>query len=468
MEYGIKMKKLIEKFSQGILSPTDVASVVLFRVLFGLLMFWEITRYFYYGWVEELFAKPQFHFQYEYFRWVVPIPADGMYILFAAMGVLALMIACGLFYRVSTSLFFLGYTYVFLLDQATYNNHFYLICMLSFVLILAPLNSSWSLDVLRGKVEHTDHLPAIWLWLIRFHMGVVYFYGGIAKFDPDWVEGRATRELLGVANRGTIFQPLMDYSFVHLFYAWSGLLFDLFIPFLMLYKPTRKWAFLGAVLFHANNYFVFPIGVFPVLALALTLMFFDADFPRKIIPEKLKHFTREQYRKRLLPRKNLISGKMEMELSQWVPRSMQLLLGFYVVAQLVLPFRHMLYPGWTTWHEEGHYFAWRMMLRQKITRMQFNVTHPVTGEQRYADPRDYLNTSQFKVFAGNPGMILLFAKHLDHLVQSNAGFDPIITARIEVSLNGREFRPLVDPNLDLSKFPAYEPAYRWILPFGDR
>jgi hypothetical protein len=109
-----------------------------------------------------------------------------------------------------------------------------------------------------------------------------------------------------------------------------------------------------------------------------------------------------------------------------------------------------------------------MMLRQKITRIQFNVTHPDTGEQRYADPRDYLNTSQFKVFAGNPGMILQFAKHLDQLVQSNAGFDPVITAKIEVSLNGREFRPLVDQNLDLSRIPAYEPAFRWIKPFGER
>jgi hypothetical protein len=82
-----KMKKLIQQFSQGMFAPTDVASVVLFRVGFGLLMFWEVTRYFYFGWVEELFAKPQFHFQYEYFRWVVPIPGDGMYILFTALGI---------------------------------------------------------------------------------------------------------------------------------------------------------------------------------------------------------------------------------------------------------------------------------------------------------------------------------------------------------------------------------------------
>ena len=468
MEYGFKMKKLIAQLSQGILAPTDVASVVLFRVSFGLLMFWEITRYYYFGWVEELFVKPQFHFQYEYFRWVVPIPGAGMYLIFASLGVLALMIASGFFYRIATILFFLGYTYVFLLDQAFYNNHFYLICLLSFVLILAPLNRSWSLDVLCGNVEHTDRLPAIWLWLIRFQMGVVYFYGGIAKFDPDWLDGLATRELLGKANRGTIFQPLMDYDFVHLFYAWSGLLFDLLIPFLMLYKPIRKWAFLGAVIFHTNNYFVFPIGIFPALALVLTLIYFDADFPRKIVPEKLKKIVCEQYWKRLLPCQNLTLEKMELDPAQGISRTMQIILGLYVVAQLVLPFRHTLYPGWTIWHEEGHYFAWRMMLRQKITRMQFNVTHPDNGEQRYADPRDYLNTSQFKVFAGNPGMILQFAKHLDQLVQSNAGFDPIITAKIEVSMNGREFRQLVDQSLDLSRIPAYEPAFYWIKPFGER
>ena len=143
-------------------------------------------------------------------------------------------------------------------------------------------------------------------------------------------------------------------------------------------------------------------------------------------------------------------------------------IGIYSVVQLVLPFRHLLYPGITNWHEEGHYFAWRMMLRQKITHIQFNVTHPKTGEQRYADPYDYLNPSQFKVFAGNPGMILLFAHHLDSLVQINAGFDPIITAKINVSLNGRPFRELVDPNLDLSKIPAYEPSYNWIKPFDKR
>jgi vitamin K-dependent gamma-carboxylase len=462
------MRRFIDLFSKRILEPQDVASVVVFRFGFGLLMFWEVTRYFYFGWVEELYAKQQFHFQYEWFKWIVPFPGEGMYLLFAALGILALMIAFGLFYRAATILFFLGYTYVFLLDQAFYNNHFYLICLISFILTLAPLQKSWSLDILRGAETHTDRLPALWLWMIRFHIGIVYFYGGIAKFDPDWLAGLATRELMGKANHGTIFQSLIEYPGVPQFYAWSGMLFDLLIPFLMLWKPTRKWAFLAAVLFHINNYFVFPIGIFPVLSLVLTLIFFDADFPRKVFPQKFKNWLSRQYRKRITVQEKLYHTQAIIDSSRQVSRLVLIFLSLYVMVHLLLPFRHLLYPGRTIWHEEGHYFAWRMMLRQKITRVQFNVTHPVTGERRYANPRNYLNSSQFKVFAGNPGMILLFAHHLDQLVQSNARFDPIITARIEVRLNGRNFRELVDPELDLSNIPAYEPSYRWVRAFGEQ
>jgi hypothetical protein len=273
---------------------------------------------------------------------------------------------------------------------------------------------------------------------------------------------------MGKANHGTIFQSLIEYPGVPQFYAWSGMLFDLFIPFLMLWKTTRKWAFLAAVLFHTNNYFVFPIGIFPVLSLVLTLIFFDADFPRKVFPQKFKNWLSRQYRKRITVQEKLYHAQAIIDSSRQVSRLVLIFLGLYVIVHLLLPFRHLLYPGRTIWHEEGHYFAWRMMLRQKITRVQFNVTHPVTGERRYANPRNYLNSSQFKVFAGNPGMILLFAHHLDQLVQSNARFDPIITARIEVRLNGRDFRELVDPELDLSKVPAYEPSYRWVRPFGER
>ena len=453
------------KIIKNIQHPTAVESLVLFRVSFGLIMFWEIYRYFYYGWIEDIYSKSQFHFQYRWFQWIEPLPANGMYILFGGLGFLALMISLGYYYRIASILFFLGYSYVFLIDQAAYNNHFYLICLLSFVMALAPLHNSYSLDVILGYVNQAKKFPALWLWLIRFHMGLVYVYGGIAKFDPDWMGGLATKELMLKANQGTILENLIEYAWFPYFYAWAGMLFDLLIPFFMLYKPLRIWAFLAALIFHVNNYIVFPIGIFPLLSIVLTLMFFDADFPKKLAPNKLRILISYYYHKRL---SKIVKNKFDGEVVYYrteIHKIMIIFIGIYSAFHLIFPFRHLLYPGMTNWHEEGHYFAWRMMLRQKITLIQFNVTHPKTGEQRYADPGDYLNSSQFKVFAGNPGMILLFAHHLDKLVQNNAGFDPIITAKINVSLNGRPFRELVDQNLDLSNIPAYEPSYNWIKSF---
>ena len=115
MVESFKMKTWIYLIIKRVDTPTDAASVVLVRIVFGLLMFWEMTRYFYNGWIREFYVKPQFHFQYEWFQWRRPLPEEAMYLLFAALAILSLMIALGLFYRLSTLLFFLGYSYLVLL-----------------------------------------------------------------------------------------------------------------------------------------------------------------------------------------------------------------------------------------------------------------------------------------------------------------------------------------------------------------
>ena len=58
--------------------------------------------------------------------------------------------------------------------------------------------------------------------------------------------------------------------------------------------------------------------------------------------------------------------------------------------------------------------------------------------------------------------------HNDYLVSTNGGFNPKITANVEVSINGREYRQMVDPNLDLSEIPKFKTTYLWIRPFGKR
>ena len=58
------------------------------------------------------------HFSsYPGFSWVQPCPGIGMYVHFSVLMLLALAVALGYYYRLAMSLFGLGLTYVFLVEQ---------------------------------------------------------------------------------------------------------------------------------------------------------------------------------------------------------------------------------------------------------------------------------------------------------------------------------------------------------------
>lgn len=109
-----------------------------------------MTRFYGHGWIDAQFIEPQFHFKYFAFGWVQPLPAVGMYVLFACLGGCAVGMLLGLCYRICTALFCIGFSYVFLIDQALYLNHFYLICLLTLLLVFIPAHCTWSLDSRRS------------------------------------------------------------------------------------------------------------------------------------------------------------------------------------------------------------------------------------------------------------------------------------------------------------------------------
>ena len=66
------------------------------------------------------------------------------------------------------------------------------------------------------------------------------------------------------------------YSFVI-----GGLLLDLLVVPLLLWRRTRLFAFVAAVLFNLINAVIFDIGIFPWLMLGALLIFFPPDLPRR-------------------------------------------------------------------------------------------------------------------------------------------------------------------------------------------
>src|SRR5262245_24167996 len=165
----------------------DGASLAAFRILFGVLMAVSTVRFIALGWVDEFYVQPTFHFTWDPFPWVMPLPASLMHLLFAALVVLALAVAVGFQYRVCMMLFFVGFTYVELIDKTYYLNHYYLVSLLSGLMIFLPANAVWSLDAAHSTHPTSPAVPSWTVNLLRYQVAVVYVFAGLAKINADWL-----------------------------------------------------------------------------------------------------------------------------------------------------------------------------------------------------------------------------------------------------------------------------------------
>ena len=134
--------RLVER----LFAPVDIASLVAFRIAFGGLMAVEAYRYLTSGWIRQYWIDPGFYFTFQGFDWVQAVAGRRHVPALRRPRRARPVLMAGFAYRVSAALFFAGFTYVFLLDKANYLNHFYLIALISFVLILVPAHRSFSVD----------------------------------------------------------------------------------------------------------------------------------------------------------------------------------------------------------------------------------------------------------------------------------------------------------------------------------
>ena len=124
--------------------------------------------------MEYFFAGKEFYFTYWPLAFLRPWPQDFMYIHLVLMGIFASFMLLGFCYRISAAAFFLMTAYLFLLEQARYLNHLYLVCPLSFLMIVLPTNRGFSLDgLLRPSIKAVT--PVWSLWLLRFQIAVPMF-----------------------------------------------------------------------------------------------------------------------------------------------------------------------------------------------------------------------------------------------------------------------------------------------------
>lgn len=438
----------------------DAASLAAFRIAFGGILVLEVTRYFAFGWIGELFLRPAFLFKYPGLAWLSPLPGQGLYLLFAVLGVLAAMIAAGYRYHLATILFWLGFTYVALLDRTQYLNHFYLISLLSLLLCFVPANCLWSLDARRVPNLRSETVPAWSLWLLRFQVAVPYVYGGIAKLNSDWLAGQPMQIWMSRMSGVQRVVPAFGEHWLALVFSYGGLMFDLAIVPLLLWRRTRYFAFALAVAFHLMNAVMFQIGIFPWLMIVATSLFLPPEWPRWLLCRFPGQTT------------NRTNSTNEAGNASSPIRAirgsllLQVLAVAFIALQLLIPWRHWLYPGNVDWTEEGTLFSWRMMLNDKPAAVRFTAVDSSTGQERPIDPRNYLIPHQIERMSRDPELLRQFAAALK-ADQRASGRTAEIRVLAIVSLNGRKPQLLIDPKIDLgSQRPSWW-VQPWIVPLAE-
>jgi vitamin K-dependent gamma-carboxylase len=446
--------------------PVDIASLVFFRIAFGILGFADVIgEWVYYHLMTDSFNPENLQFKYYGFEWAkaLPEPLFSIIILFTAA--MAVLIILGKWYKIATTLFFFGFTYTFLLEKAHYLNHGYVFCWVCFVMIFLPANRAFSLDVIKNPSLERSTIPYWCLFVPQFLMGVVYFYGGIAKINPDWLQAIPLKQWIASRADRPVIGPLLKYETTAFFMAYGGLLLDLTAPLFLSLRRTRPWFFLGVIFFHFVNSLIFAIGIFPSLSLALSALYFQPDFPRRWIrwlSNRIAYVKRKAdwwaNRERPADHQDIWQS------AEHFRRPILLALGVVVAIHMLIPLRHHLFPGDVTWTEEGHRYSWRMMLRGKSGYGTFIVVDKETGEEEKINPREYLTKKQGRKVFTHPDMILQFAHFLRDKYHAE-GKDVAIYADIKVKLNYRKHCRYIDPEIDLAAVEwQFFTSSPWILP----
>ncbi|HET7847009.1 MAG TPA: HTTM domain-containing protein [Acidimicrobiia bacterium] len=419
--------------------PVYPGSAGIFRIGFGLGGLLLVWRFFARGWVGTLFVEPAYHFTYPGFEWVRAWPGWGMHAHFALLALAAVGILIGYRTRFCAAAFAVLLAYVELIDRSLYLNHYYWMVLTALVLALLPVDRAYS--VASRRIDPARRwIPVGVVWLLRFQVGMVYFFAGLAKINSDWlVHGEPLATWLPARADLPMIGPLLAYPVSALVASWLSAIFDLTIVWWLSHRRTRLVAFVVAATFHLFTWILFPsIGLFPLLMTLSALVFFEPDWPTRLIPVPASPGSFSGHRVR----------------PGWAALTL-----VYVAVMLVVPLRHYFIPGDVKWTGEGYLGSWQVMLSEKSGSASFLVTDPAGVATWRVPPPGYLTPRQQVVMATDPIMI----KQVADLISEDLG-GAQVAADVVLSFNGRISIQYTDPTVDLSAVSIGDQSRDWLEP----
>ncbi len=437
--------------------PVDISSLICFRIVYSLMMILTFVLFLDQFDIKANWIDPKFHFHYIGFEWVSPLPGPYMYLFFVLLILLALSICIGYRYTLSCSLFFLGLTYFLLINQIIWETYFYLAWWISLILIFVPAGNKFAYDVWRDRSHRSATVPAWTVWILRFQIAMPYLFGGITKLNEDWLRGFVTKGLFSSRTHLPFFGQFCQEPWFIYGTAYGGLLLDLFLVPMLVFRPFRKLGIISLFLFHIMNFFITNVGFFALFMLVTTLILLPPSWPRNIIDK----FRKEPF------------TNFNHETPEWTPgrnldKLQKLTISFisiYVILQLLIPLRHHLIDGNVHWTEEGIVFSWGMRSSIKRYKLDFYIHDKERNKKLLLRTRDMFTPLQIEVMATDPDKILQAAHYIgEKYLELHKSGQIAVTVESRLRLNGRKSQFLIDPEIDLLTKTRTFKHKDWIMP----
>ncbi len=452
--------------------PVDIASLAFFRMAFGLCLIFHIVPLAKHDSAFYEAAAPAVRLAYPGLEWIPQMPEDVMRVLLLGMVMAAVGTTLGLAYRFSIVFYALGAAYLHFSDAGKFHNNYYLMVLLSVLLVFMPAHGASSFDALFRPGLRRKTTPFWTMALLRFQVGIPFLFSGLSKLNGDWLHGLPAIYHWHSFTLAHAWARSLPPETMALLIARAGVVMDLSLFPLLLWPRTRLFGFALAILFNLGNLVLFSgpafkVGMFPWIMMAGVTVFLSPDWPRRAWMGLRK--LRGAGSSRLMsepvrPDPDSQAGPVPLRAGQKVG---VVLVCSWMLIQVLVPLRYLLYPGFANWTESGHTHAWQMMSSHKVGRTVYVVSDPATGETWKRTTAGAFRGRRHGMTQVVPALIWQYGMHIQRQMAERGHPDCEVRVDSFVVLNGRKPQRYVDPSVDITAAPPRRGFYSWVLPLEE-